>query len=501
MVLITDWLLTPLAYPFMQRALLTAVLVGIVCAIMGSYMLVKRWSLLGDAISHAVLPGIVIAYILGIPYFIGAVATGLLSALSIGAVERNTRIKSDAAMGIVFIGAFALGLAINSRVRGFIDVFHILFGNVLGVRDSDLWLTAATGGLIVLVVTLFYKELLVWAFDPTMAQVTGLPVRWIHYAMMLLLSLAIVASLQAVGIALVIAMVITPPATAFLLTRRFGPMMILAVVFGIVAAVGGLYLSYYFDISSGATMVLVSVFLFILTVLLSPQEGLLWQWLRRRRRSFQVAVEDSLKILHEWSREDVQAGEEALAREMQIAPTQARRIVGHLLRTGLAQRTGSGIALNEEGLTKARALVRTHRLWERFLTDEGGRPWDTVHAEAHGLEHYTSEDVREHLAQRLGHPEWDPHGAPIPTSDGLLAPVNDRPLLTVPAGESVHVVRVDDENPRVLRTLARLGIRPGTKVETVAVGEQRVALRVDGEELEIDAETASHIHVSPGDAS
>lgn len=495
MTVSANWLLEPLSYPFMQRALLTAVLVGVVCAVMGSYMLVKRWSLLGDAISHAVLPGIVVAYVLGIPYFIGAVVTGLLTAIGIGAIERNTRIKSDAAMGILFIGAFALGLALNSRVRGFIDVFHILFGNVLGVRAGDLWLTAATGGLIVLVVILFYKELLLWAFDPIMAHVSGLPVRLIHYLMMLLLSLAIVASLQAVGIALVIAMIITPAATAFLLTRHFGRMMLLAVVFGVISAVGGLYLSYYLDIASGATMVLLSVFLFLLTVFFSPQEGLLWYWIRRRRRAFQVAVEDSLKILHGWSEKGISAGTEQLSKEMEIPLSRARKIVRHLLRAKLVTKEGTNIDLTATGTAKARSVLRTHRLWERFLTDEGGKTWDVVHADAHRLEHLTSETVREHLAEHLGHPERDPHGAPIPTSEGLIDAPEDQPLRSIPEGRSVLVTRVDDENPRVLRTLARLGIRPGVTLEALGASEGRIALRIDGEELEIDEETASHVHV------
>src|SRR5690606_30418352 len=197
--------------------------------------------------------------------------------------------------------AFAMGLALISRVPGHIDVHHILFGNVLGVRDGDLWLAAVTGGVVLAVVTLLYKELLMWSFDPTMAQVSGLPVRGLHYLMMLLLSITIVASLQAVGIVLVIAMLITPASTAFLLTRRFNTMLGLAVVLGVAASVAGLYLSYYVDVSSGAAMVLVSTGLFMLAMLFSPQEGLVRRALQRRRRAGRIGQEDALKALH-WRR-------------------------------------------------------------------------------------------------------------------------------------------------------------------------------------------------------
>lgn len=492
----TAWLLDPLAYDFMQRALITSVLVGVICAVMGSYLIVKRWALLGDAISHAVLPGVVIAYILGIPFFAGAVATGLATALGIGYVERNTRIKSDAAMGIMFIGAFALGLALISRVPGHIDVHHILFGNVLGVRDSDLWLAGITGGLVLAVVALLYKELLMWSFDPTVAQVSGLPVRGLHYLMMLLLSITIVASLQAVGIVLVIAMLITPASTAFLLTRRFHAMLGLSVALGVAASVTGLYLSYYVDVASGAAMVLVSTGLFLLAMLFSPQEGLVRRALQRRRRAGRIEQEDALKALHELREQGARADLDAVGEALGIDPSRARTLVRRLQAAGLVvAEPGGGVDLTSEGLRRARGLVRTHRLWERFLTDAGGRPWDLVHDEAHGLEHYTSPEVTEELSARLGHPEHDPHGAPIPSVEGTLSQPADHPLTGVETGRQVRVSRIDDENPRVLRTLARLGVGPGTVLTPLPGSNGRIAIRIDGEEFEIDAETAREIRV------
>ncbi len=287
-----DMLSEPLSYGFMQRALVTSVAVGVICPVMGSFLIVRRWALLGDAISHAVLPGIAVAYLLQLPFFLGAVTTGLATGLGIGVIERNTRIKPDAAMGIMFVGAFALGLAIISRVPGHIDLYHILFGNVLGVRETDLYLALVCGAGVCGTVLLLYKELLTWAFDPVSAQVTGMPVRGLHYMMMLLLSVTIVASLQAVGIVLVIAMLITPAATAFLLTGRFLSMMGVAVVLGVLTGVAGLYLSYYMDIASGATMVLVGVLLFVLTALFAPGEGAVWGWIGHADEKGRAQVEN-----------------------------------------------------------------------------------------------------------------------------------------------------------------------------------------------------------------
>ncbi|MDR7387813.1 MAG: metal ABC transporter permease, partial [Armatimonadota bacterium] len=291
-----ELVLEPLQYTFMQRALMAALLVGSICAVLSCFLLVKRWALLGDAISHAVLPGVALAYLLGLPFFVGAVTTGILTALGISAVGRHTRIKEDSAMGIVFTGAFALGFVLVSRIRSkAVDLFHILFGNVLGVSDSDLVLTAATGAVVLGVVLLLYKELVLWTFDPVAAAAMGLPTGVLHYTLMFLLSLTIVASLQTVGIVLVVAMLITPGGVAFLLTDRMSRMLGLAVAVGVVSAVTGLYLSYYLNVASGATMVLVASVLFCLAVLLGPREGLVGEWARRRRLAEERVAEDFLK--------------------------------------------------------------------------------------------------------------------------------------------------------------------------------------------------------------
>jgi ABC-type Mn2+/Zn2+ transport system permease subunit len=268
-------------YQYLQNALIAAILVGIICGVIGCFIILRGMALMGDAISHAVLPGVVIAYMVGASFFVGAVITGVLTAIGIGYISQNSRIKADSAIGIMFTAAFALGVVLNSSLKGTsVDLWHILFGNVLAVSRTDLWVTLGMGIFVISVIIIFYRPLLLSTFDPTMAKATGLPVKFIHYMLMLLLSLVTVASLQTVGIILVVAMLITPGATAFLLTDRLSTMLFLAAFFGVVSGVVGLYYSVIFDVSSGSTIVLVASILFGLAFFFSPKQGLVWRSLR-----------------------------------------------------------------------------------------------------------------------------------------------------------------------------------------------------------------------------
>ena len=270
-------------YAFMQRALLTSVLVGAICGLLSCYVVLKRWSLLGDAISHAVLPGVAIAYLLGWPFFIGAFITGALTSLGIGAIERHTRIKSDAAMGLMFTGAFALGIVIISKIATSTHLMHILFGNVLGVQPTNMLLTLAASVITLLVIWLAYRPLMLYTFDPQQAQALGFNTSIVHYGLILLLTLTIVASLETVGIILVVAMLITPGATAHMLTDRFATMLWLSVAVGVSSAVLGLWLSVVLDVASGGSIVLVATGLFFLALLFSPKHGVIMRQWRRWR--------------------------------------------------------------------------------------------------------------------------------------------------------------------------------------------------------------------------
>jgi len=265
-----DWLLTPLQYPFMVRGMLAAVIVGVVCAVLGTYVVLRGMAFFGDALAHAVLPGVAVGYLIGGgargPVFWWAMFTALLSAFGIGAVSRSARLKEDTAIGIIFAGMFAFGVALISMVRNYTaDLTHFLFGDVLGVSNSDLVLTAAFGLLILLVILAFYKEFLVVSFDPTLAATLRLPIRWLDYLLIALIAMSIVVSLQTVGVTLMVAMLITPAAAASLLTRKLSRMMLIAALIAVFSGITGLYLSYYLNLASGSAIVLTCTAVFAVT--------------------------------------------------------------------------------------------------------------------------------------------------------------------------------------------------------------------------------------------
>jgi ABC-type Mn2+/Zn2+ transport system permease subunit len=272
------WLLEPLGYSFMVRGLIAAIVVGTICAVLGSYVILQGMAFFGDALAHTILPGVVLAYLVGWPLAVGALIFGVLSAIGIGALSGRGEMREDTAIGVIFAGSFALGVAMLSTVRSYaVDLAHILFGDVLGVSNADLWLTGGLGALVLLVVVLFYKEFLVMAFDPTLAVVLRLPVKTLRYLLLILIAVTIVISLQTVGMALMLAMLITPAAAAQLLTRRLPSMMLTAAAIGALANVTGLYISFYVNIASGPAMVLVATAIFGLVFLFAPQRGLLWR--------------------------------------------------------------------------------------------------------------------------------------------------------------------------------------------------------------------------------
>ncbi len=275
MTLIYDFFAMPLSYPFMQRALMVSLLVAAVCAVLSCYLVLKGWSLMGDAISHAVLPGIVVAYILNIPLAIGAFVAGLSCAIFTGYLKENSRIKEDTVMGIVFSGMFGFGLVIFTKVETDQHLNHILFGNVLGVTARDLIETAVVAGGTLAIVLLKRRDLLLYCFDPNHARSIGLPVRVLHYGLLVLLALTIVASLKAVGIILVIAMLIGPGATAYLLTDSFERMLIIAAAVALTSAFIGTLVSFHIDGATGACIVLLQALFFLMAFLFAPKGGLL----------------------------------------------------------------------------------------------------------------------------------------------------------------------------------------------------------------------------------
>lgn len=280
----------PLAYGFMQRGMLASVMVGILCAVVGCYVVLRGMAYLGDAISHAILPGVAIAYLLKGEIIIGALVAAVFVALGIGFLTRRGTIKEDTAIGILFAATLSLGVALISTIKTYaLDLTHILFGNVLGVSETDLVLIALLGAGVLLTILLLYKELLVISFDNVLAATLRLPTNLLKDVLLVLIAVVVVVSLQTVGVGLVAAMLVTPAATAYLLTRRLPAMMLVAAFLGALASVIGLYLSYYLNIVSGAAVVLTATGFFFLAYLFAPQRGLVWQ--RRQANSVGPVIE------------------------------------------------------------------------------------------------------------------------------------------------------------------------------------------------------------------
>jgi len=267
MIMLIDWLAKPLSYPFMQRGLIAAVLVGVVCAVVGTYVVLRGMAFFGDALAHTILPGVAVGYLISggarEPLFWWALGTAVLASLGIGAITKNARIKEDTAIGIIFAGMFALGIAIISTVRSYaVDLSHFLFGDILGVTSQSLLWMAIFGGLVLLLIVAFYKEFLTISFDPILALTLRLPVTALNNLLLVLIAVTVAVAMQTVGVALMVAMLVTPAATAYLLTKRLPSMMMISAVIAAVSGVVGLYVSYYAGITSGSAIVLTATLIF-----------------------------------------------------------------------------------------------------------------------------------------------------------------------------------------------------------------------------------------------
>jgi ABC-type Mn2+/Zn2+ transport system permease subunit len=276
---VLGWFTDPLEFEFMQRALVAVLLMCIVSAVVGSFVVVRGMAFIGDALAHASFAGVAAAFALGTSVYLGAIVAAVATALGIGLISQRARLRFDTAIGVLFVGAFALGIVIVSRQENYtVDLFSFVFGNVLGVSWNDVFVMAALGAAVVLLIALFYKELLFVAYDPSVAAAAGLPARTLEYGLLALIAVSTVVALQSVGIVLVIAMLITPAATASLLVRRMHHVIFVAMAFAVASAVIGLYVSYHAEVATGATIVLVATAFFAAALLLAPERGLIARW-------------------------------------------------------------------------------------------------------------------------------------------------------------------------------------------------------------------------------
>ncbi|MBP7821825.1 MAG: metal ABC transporter permease [Saprospiraceae bacterium] len=404
------------------RALLASSMVGIMCGILGCFIVLRNMALIGDALAHAILPGIVIAFVIvgysTLAFFLGSVFAGIFSAVVITWIQQKIKTKNDAAIGIVFTFMFSLGIigiSWISRKQGVhLDLKDFLFGNVLGVSDQDLLLTFCVLIVVVFTVITFYRYLFVSTFQPIIAQTMGISVEMIHYLLMLLLSFAVVASLQTVGVILVVAMLITPASTALLLSNKLVHVIIIAACIGFITSVTGLLLAIVGETTPGPAMVLVATFFYLLAVLFAPEKGYLAKYKASRSLRTRIELEDSIKhIFKLYEKNDLSF--ETLKQVTSHNRSTLKQNLVILKEKGLLFfNNDDDITLTETGKEKAKHLIRAHRLWETYLVNEVGLTEEQIHDEAEQYEHLLTEEILDDLDAKLDFPIFDPHGSLIP---------------------------------------------------------------------------------------
>ena len=415
----------------------TGALAAVSCGLVGCFLVLRGMAMIGDAVSHAVLPGIVGAFLLSgsrasFPMFVGAAVFGVLTAALIEGIYKSSRIKADASMGVVFPALFALGVLLLSLMADRVDLDQecVLYGEIAFVpfEARASWFGVAMGpestmtllcaaAVVVGGIALFYRPLLAASFDPVLATSMGLSASAVHYGLMTALSLTVVCSFEAVGAILVVAMLIAPGATAYLLTDRLRPMLWISAAHGLFCALAGWHASVWLDCSTAGAMAVIGALLFFAALALSPRHGLAARLFRRVQLSRRVAEENALGSLFR-SEEDgrVSMTAAALSEALGTAPSGGKRAGRRLRRKGWAEtdRAG-GLRLTEEGRRRSAQLLRAHRLWETLLSNEVGLPDDHLHSSAHLLEHYIDREILESLSDSLGNPDVDPHGRAIPS--------------------------------------------------------------------------------------
>ncbi len=409
-LLSTEWAL---------RALITSSMVGIMCGVLGTFLVLRNMSLIGDALSHSILPGIFFAFVLvgsysSIAFFVGSSVAGLVAALGISWIQQNMSTKNDAAIGIIYTTMFSIGVIGISWLQHsggvHIDLKDFLFGNVLGISNEDIYLTLGVMIFTLVSVVIFYRHLFITTFQETIAQTMGIPTRFLHYFLLLILSFVVVASLQAVGVILVVAMLITPASTALLLSNKMEKVIVISALLGFLAAVLGLIGAIVFDTVPGPAMAITSALIYLVVVLLSKEHGIIFKYLRERKETIRIEKEDIIKYLFKNKGSSTQSVAEFIG----ITGSKAKSLVASLTKNGFIQGGSSQLLLSPSGERQAMDLIRAHRLWETYQVEAMGLDASQIHPDAERMEHHLSPEMLEKINKDLGYPTNDPHGSPIP---------------------------------------------------------------------------------------
>jgi manganese/iron transport system permease protein/iron/zinc/copper transport system permease protein len=490
-----------LDYGHYIRPLLAGTLVAIVCSVIGCFIILRRMAFLADAIAHSMLAGVIAGYLLVKIVFngeaplaamlIGAMLAGVATVAMVGFVTRFSRVKQDTAIGIMYTGIFALGAFVIS-IRYFsrlihIDIYHYIIGSVLAVPDEELWLLAIVASIVVSVVVLFYRPLQLTSFDPIMAASIGIPVLAVEYMLTICTSLVVVSGVQIAGVILVVALIITPAATAYLLTDRLDRMIWCSVGIAVVGFWSGFGLATVFGASPGPSVVVMMTMLFMAGLVFAPRYGLVADWLRKSSTIPQEVMEDVLGSVLRSPGKQVPVS--VIEKNVSSPNMKIRRAITLLARQDLVELDNDLVTLTDEGRIEANRLVRAHRLWETYLEQTGASNVD-IHQKAHELEHISDQATVEYLDDRLGHPLADPHGSEIPADpaqqniDRLLASV-------LRDGDQAEVLKIG-------AAAAGMKLEPGMKIQMGArsnSGKTWTLKRPDGSVCELNHDQADAVIV------
>jgi ABC-type Mn2+/Zn2+ transport system permease subunit/Mn-dependent DtxR family transcriptional regulator len=482
--------------PWALRALAASTMVGVTCGILGAFIVLRNMALIGDALSHAILPGIFIAFIIfgynTLGFFFGSVVAGLVTAVLITWIQQNTKTKNDAAIGIVFTAMFSIGvigISYISRTGVHIDLKDFLFGNVLGVSDQDLVMTSIVMVSVVLTIIVFYRYLFASTFQPTIASTMGIPVKMMHYFLMLLLSFSVVAAMQTVGVILVVAMLITPASTALLLANRLPKVLFLSGIIGFLSSLSGLAFSILYEMPPGPSIAVTATCIYLLAAFFSPGHGLLAKWFIRRKQLRKIKTEDILKEAFKISLHQpfTVAG---LKEKVDITAAQLKQGLQSLVQRNLITAVGQQTyQLTDTGKEQANNLIRAHRLWESYLVNEMGMNAEHIHDEAERFEHILTSAQVDEVDKRLGYPALDPHGSPIPSRE-----TSPNLALNQMHKNEKGIISRRQPGTEITYKLWDLGLGPGDQFEIEESGKD-IFLRVKESVIKIPTALAGRISV------
>ncbi len=490
-------------YGYVIKPLIVGTLVSIVCSVVGCFIILRRLSFLSDAIAHAMLAGVVGGYLLMKLLFsveahvgamlVGALLAGVATVALVGFVTRVSRIKQDTAIGIMYTGIFAVGAFVVS-MKAFgqhihIDIYHFIVGSVISVSDAELWIAGIVAAIVIPLVIMFYRHLQLTSFDPVMAASIGIPVMAVDYMLTACTSLVVVSGVRTAGVILVVALIITPAASAYLLFDRLNRMIYAAAVIGVIGVWLGFALATWAGTSLGPAIVITSTGIFLLSLTFAPRYGLLADWMRIRGAVPQEVKEDVLGSVLRSKQTWVPIPQ--VKKNVKTASLRIRRAIQSLIRQDLLDEQNGSVQLTEQGRREARRLLRAHRIWETYL-ERMGMPESQLHRQAHVLEHLNDERTIDYLDDKLGHPLIDPHGSEIPPDIVDLKEKKEVRASLLREGHRAEIKHVHAPADAV-------GLAPGMVVEVgprTQDGNRWTFILPDGRQILLDHEMADAIFVS-----